>query len=163
MRLVLLAFVALLGAPAATSVTKITDGDTVWVAPHAKVRLVQIDTPEFYGETECYGVEASAAIARLVPVGTRVRLATEPAGDDADRYGRLLRYVVRVRDGLNVNLALVAQGAAAPYFYAGERGRYATELDRLARRARARKLGLWGKCPGTPYDPYHSVDTGPPR
>ena len=161
MRLVLLGLVSLVaGAAQATSVTKITDGDTIWVAPHVKVRLVQIDTPEVFGETECYGPEASAAITRLIPVGTPVRLAAEPAGDAVDRYGRVLRYVIRAQDGLDVNLRLVAIGAAAPYFYAGERGRYAAELDRLARRARALKLGLWGACPGTPYDPYHPVDTG---
>jgi hypothetical protein len=33
-------------------------------------------------------------------------------------------------------------------------------LDLHVHRARARKLGLWGRCPGTPYDPYHSVETG---
>jgi endonuclease YncB( thermonuclease family) len=36
--------------------------------------------------------------------------------DRVDQYGRLLRYVVRVRDGVNVNIRLVAVGAAAPYF-----------------------------------------------
>jgi endonuclease YncB( thermonuclease family) len=164
MRLLLVALLALVAghsAPSATvRVTKITDGDTIWVSPHVKVRLVQIDTPEVYVEQECYGPQASHAIAKLIPVGTTVRLAPEPAGDSVDRYGRLLRYVVRARDGLNVNVRLVAEGAAAPYFYAGERGRYADGLERLARSARARKLGLWGACPGTPYDPYHSVDTG---
>jgi len=33
-------------------------------------------------------------------------------------------------------------GAAAPYFYPGRRGRYATLLERLALKARAKKLGL---------------------
>jgi hypothetical protein len=33
-------------------------------------------------------------------------------------------------------------------------------FETLQRRARARTLGLWGRCPGTPYDPYHSVATG---
>ena len=144
-------------------VSSITDGDTIRVDGRTRVRLVQIDTPEVYFGTECYGHEASAAIARLLPVGTLVRLQPEPVSDAIDRYGRQLRYVVRARDGLNVNVRLVAVGAAAPYFYAGERGRYAELLDRLARKARVAKLGLWGKCPGTPYDPYHSVDTGRER
>src|SRR5512133_1193799 len=105
MRLLVLALLALVAGPSSTTavvrVTKITDGDTVWVSPHLKVRLVQIDTPEIYGTAECYGAQASQAIARLVPVGTEVRLAAEPAGDSIDRYGRLLRYVVRANDGLN--------------------------------------------------------------
>jgi endonuclease YncB( thermonuclease family) len=41
---------------------------------------------------------------------------------DVDDYGRLLRYVVRASDGVNVNVRLVAVGAAAPYFYDGRRG-----------------------------------------
>ena len=124
-----------------------------------RVRLVQIDTPEVYFGTECYGPQGSATTKRLLPVGTPVRLTPEPATDRVDDYGRLLRYVIRARDGLNVNLRLVAVGAAAPYFYDGRRGRYASRLERLAKGARARHLGLWGACPRTPYDPYHGVET----
>jgi endonuclease YncB( thermonuclease family) len=80
------------------------------------VRLVQIDTPEVYFGTECYGPQASAITKRLLPPGAPVSLTAEPATDQVDQYGRLLRYVIRARDGLNVNLRLVAIGAAAPYF-----------------------------------------------
>lgn len=66
----------------------------------------------------------------------------EPATDRVDQYGRLLRYVVRINGTLNVNLRLVAIGAAAPYFYMGRRGRYARRLEALARRARARSLAF---------------------
>ena len=81
------------------------------------MRLVQIDTPEVFFGAECYGRAASRRTKLLLPPGTRVRLQPEPASDRVDRYGRLLRYVVRARDGLNVNVRLVAVGAAAPYFY----------------------------------------------
>ena len=138
----------------------VADGDTVDLTNGAKIRLVQIDTPEVYFGTECYGPQASAATKRLLPPGTEVRLAAEPATDRVDRYGRLLRYVIRARDGLNVNLTLVARGAAAPYFYDGRRGRYAAELEQAARRARAHRLGLWGACPDTPVDFGRGVDTG---
>jgi endonuclease YncB( thermonuclease family) len=127
------------------------------------VRLVQIDTPEVYFRPECYGRQASTATKRLLPPGTRVRLAPEPATDRVDQYGRLLRYVIRVRRPLNVNVQLVRIGAATPYFYRGRRGRYGRLLDRLARRARARRLGLWGACPGTPLRPDEGVQTGPSR
>jgi endonuclease YncB( thermonuclease family) len=156
-------------APASVSVGQlgridhVADGDTVDLTNGAKVRLVQIDTPEVYFTPECYGKRASAITKRLLPPGTLVRLAREPATDSVDRYGRLLRYVTRVRDGLNVNVRLVAVGAAAPYFYGGRRGRYAARLTRVALRARRHHLGLWGRCPGTPYDPYRGVSTGPPR
>jgi hypothetical protein len=44
-----------------------------------RVRLVQIDTPEVYFGTECYGRQASATTKRLLSPGTRVRLYVEPA------------------------------------------------------------------------------------
>ena len=56
--------------------------------------------------------------------------------------------MVRLRDGLDVNLQLVRVGAAAPYFYDGRRGRYAALLTRLALHAKAHRLGLWGACRG---------------
>ena len=139
----------------------VTDGDTVDLTNGDKVRLVQIDTPEVYFTPECYGEQASAITKRLLPPGTLVRLLPEPSTDAIDRYGRLLRYVIRARDGLNVNVQLVRIGAAAPYFFDHRRGRYASLLDRLARTARARHLGLWGACPGTPYDPNRKVAAHP--
>ena len=135
-------------APASVSVGQlgridhVADGDTVDLTNGAKVRLVQIDTPEVYFHPECYGKQASAVTKRLLPPGTLVRLTREPATDSVDSYGRLLRYVIRVRGGLNVNIRLVAVGAAAPYFYDGDAGRYAARLTRLALSARRRHLGL---------------------
>jgi endonuclease YncB( thermonuclease family) len=160
----LLALVLCAGAGGASSlyrIARVVDGDTVYLTSGAKIRLVQIDTPEVYFGAECYGEAASAATKRLLPPGTAVRLAPEPATDLVDAYGRLLRYVFRASDDLNVNVALVARGDAAPYFYDGRRGRYATDLERGALRARARRLGLWGACPGTPVDFDRGVDTGP--
>jgi endonuclease YncB( thermonuclease family) len=145
--------------PATYRIDRVTDGDTVVLRNGQRVRLVQIDTPEVYFGTECYGRQASAVTTRLLPRGTRVRLLAEPATDRVDDYGRLLRYVVRVRDGMNVNLRLVAQGAAAPYFYKGRRGMFAARLEALARRARAQRLGLWRTCPRTRYDPYSGIET----
>ena len=138
----------------------VADGDTVDLTNGQRIRLVQIDTPEVYGHPECFGRQASAETKRLLPAGTPVRLLPEPATDRVDQYGRLLRYVIRAADGLNVNLRLVADGAAAPYFYDGRRGRFAARIELLARQARARRLGLWGRCPGTPYDPYRGLATG---
>jgi endonuclease YncB( thermonuclease family) len=137
----------------------VADGDTVTLGNGQRVRLVQIDTPEVYFSAECYGPQASATTKRLLTPGTRVRLLVEPATDRVDQYGRLLRYIIRAKDGLNVNVQLVRVGAAAPYFYEGRRGRYANLLERLALRARAKKLGLWGRCPHTPYDPTRGVST----
>jgi micrococcal nuclease len=158
---VLIATAATDAALPAYRIDHVADGDTIDLTNGQKVRLVQIDTPEVYFAPECYGRQASAITKRLLPPGTLVRLTPEPATDRVDQYGRLLRYVIRARDGLNINVRLVAIGAAAPYFYAGRRGRYAGLLERLALRARAERLGLWGRCPGTPYHPTVGVNTGP--
>jgi endonuclease YncB( thermonuclease family) len=85
-----------------------------------------------------------------------------------ERYGcggrvgaRLLRYVFRVRDESDVNIRLVRVGTAVPYVYNYRRGRNACLHVRLALRARARHLGIWGRCPGTPWDLNHGVSTEP--
>ena len=109
--------------PPAFRIDHVVDGDTVVLRNGAHVRLVQIDTPEVYFHPECYGRRASAVTKRLLRPGTLVRLLREPATDRVDRYGRLLRYVIRIHDGLDVNIRLVALGAAAPYFYRHRRGR----------------------------------------
>ena len=146
-------------APPVYRVSRVIDGDTIELGNGQRVRLVQIDTPEVYGGYECYGPQASGVAKQLLPAGTRVLLQSEPASDPVDRYGRLLRYVVRASDGTNVNLRLVAAGAAAPWFYEGERGRFFATLQTLAKQARVQRLGLWGACPHTVYDPYHAVTT----
>jgi micrococcal nuclease len=161
---VLLLAPAALGAAPATHtfrIARVVDGDTVYLTNGARVRLVQIDTPEVYFGLECWGRQASAETKKLLPPGTLVRLAAEPAADRIDHYGRLLRYVVRVRDGLNVNVFLVKHGDAAPYFYRGRLGRYASLLRRDALRARSHHRGLWGACRHTPVTFDRGVDTGP--
>jgi len=142
-------------------IARVVDGDTVALTNGRRVRLVQIDTPEVYSSPECYGNQASKITKHLLRPGAAVRLLREPKSDAVDAYGRLLRYVIRIRGHLNVNVQLVRVGAAAPYFYDYRRGRYAGLLVRLGRRAQRRHLGLWGRCPGTPWDPNHGVSTGP--
>ena len=138
-------------------VASVYDGDTLTLTNGRRVRLVQIDTPEL-GSGECYSRAARTALVRLTPPGARVVLESDPALDRTDRYGRLLRYVKR--NGLNVNLELARRGAAAPYFYGGDRGRYAGSLMRAAQSAKAAKRGLWAACPSTVLDPFSAVQTG---
>ena len=47
----------------------VTDGDTVVLRNGQRVRLVQIDTPEVFFGSECYGPQASATTKRLLPQG----------------------------------------------------------------------------------------------
>jgi micrococcal nuclease len=150
-------------ATATTSATQVAvvasvyDGDTLSLRDGRRVRLLQIDTPEL-GSGECYSRAARTALLGLAPPGSRVVLETDPALDRVDRYGRILRYVKR--NGTNVNLELARRGAAAPYFYGGDRGRFAGALMRAAQSAKAARRGLWGACPSTVLDPFRAVMTG---
>ena len=145
------------GAGSRAVVASAYDGDTVTLGSGQRVRLLQIDTPEL-GSGECYSRAARSALIRLVPLGSSVTLEADPALDLVDRYGRLLRYVWH--EEANVNLELVREGAAAPYFYNGDRGRYATRLLAAAQAAKAARRGLWGACPQTVLDPDRPVQTG---
>jgi endonuclease YncB( thermonuclease family) len=138
-------------------VASVYDGDTLTLRDGRRVRLLQIDTPEL-GSGECYSRAARTALLALAPPGTRIVLETDPRLDRTDRYGRLLRYVKR--KGVNVNLELTRRGAAVPYFYRGDRGRYAPWLMRAALTARSAKRGLWRACPATVLDPERAVQTG---
>ena len=146
------------GEPSAlTAVASVRDSDTILLADGRRVRLVQVDAPEL-GAGECYGREAWRELGRLLPPGSRVTLEADRSLDDVDRFGRLLRYVVR--GGENVNVELVRRGAAAPYFFGGDRGRHAEELLAAAKDARAARRGLWGACPPARLQPERGVETG---
>jgi micrococcal nuclease len=146
-------------ARATATVAWVSDGDTLRLTNGRKVRLVQIDAPE--READCYGREATRVLVKLAPKGTRVTLESDSSLDDKDTYGRLLRYVLV--GGENVNLTLVERGAAAPYLFRNERGRYANEFLAAAKRARSDRRGFWKACPGAELNPGLGSVTGPSR
>jgi micrococcal nuclease len=128
-------------------VRRVVDGDTIVVGDGVTVRLIGVDTPETKHPTkpvQCYGREASKETAALLPRGTRVRLVYDV--ERTDRYGRTLAYVVRVRDGLFVNAALLRDGFGLPLTIAPNVA-HAEAFAALARQARAARRGLWGACP----------------
>ncbi|HXE57279.1 MAG TPA: thermonuclease family protein [Gemmatimonadales bacterium] len=128
-------------------VRRVVDGDTFHCADGLKVRLIGIDTPE-RGQGEA-ARRASAALRRLVPPGSRVRLETDV--QVTDRYGRRLAYAWR--DTLLVNEALVREGWALLYTVPPNL-RYADRLQAAQRRAREARTGLWatGGFACTPRD-----------
>jgi len=145
------------GSATSARVARVIDGDTIVLESGLRVRLVQIDTPEV-GTGECFSRAAGRELRALLPAGAAIRLETDPRLDRVDRYGRLLRYVVR--DGRNVNLELVRRGAATVWFYDGDRGRYAAQLLSAATAARSARRGLWGACPRAVWDPLGPATTG---
>jgi micrococcal nuclease len=122
-------------------VVRVVDGDTVELAGRGKARLIGIDTPEVYGDRECFGPQASEFAKRELE-GASVRYTV---GREArDRYGRLLVYVW-LGDGQSFNARLVAGGYARPLTIRPN-DRYARTFARLAQDARGRDAGLWGRC-----------------
>jgi len=149
------------GATAATRVPptivdRVIDGDTIRLRDGRTVRLLQIDAPE---TNECFGRRATAELHKLLKPGARVTLTTDAKLERTDSYGRLLRYVAVGRT--QVNRTLVLRGAAAPYFYKGARGRYASKLLSDATTARRAKRGLWSACPSVRLTPNRGTNTGP--
>jgi micrococcal nuclease len=134
------------GKSASARVTKHTDGDTLWLSGIGKVRLIGVDTPEVYGEVECFGHEASAFVEHTVPLGAEVRYRL--GVEERDRYGRALAYVW-LRDGRFLNLLLVSRGYAQPLTIPPN-VEYEDLFVRAARRAREAGRGLWGRpgCSG---------------
>jgi endonuclease YncB( thermonuclease family) len=82
----------------------------------------------------------------------------DPSLDSRDQYGRLLRYLVA--DGVDLNVELVRQGAAVPYFYRGDRGARADALMEAVDEARSARRGLWSACPEARLDTHLGSLTG---
>jgi micrococcal nuclease len=122
-------------------VTRHTDGDTLWLSGIGKVRLIGVDTPEVFGEDECFGHRASAFVERTAPIGApvRYRLGVE----ERDRYGRALAYVW-LRGGRFLNRLLVARGYAQ-VLTVPPNVEYADQFTRVSQRARSAGRGLWGR------------------
>ena len=132
-------------------VVAVVDGDTIDVSIDGateRVRLIGIDTPETKKPdtpVECFGPEATAFTAKLLPTATPVRLERDVEGRDA--YDRLLAYVFRATDGLFVNLAIVESGYAVPLPFEPNTA-HAAEFAAAARSADSAALGLWSHCNG---------------
>lgn len=125
-------------------VTRVTDGDTVWVQPEGsataplKLRMLGIDAPE---RCQPWGGEATAALTERV-LHRPVTIDTRPS---YDRHGRLLgRLQLGAED---IGAWMVQQGHAWSYRYRGDLGPYAS----LEQRARTQKSGLF--MDGTPEEP----------
>lgn len=143
-------------APSTARVARVVDGDTLVLVGGGRVRLVQVDAPE--ESRECHARASTRALRSLAPPGSSARLETDPALDRVDTFGRFLRYV-HVR-GVNVNVELVRRGAATPWFYDGDRGRYAPLLLAAMLEARGARRGVWGAC-RVSWAPDRRLETRP--
>jgi len=156
------------------SVTKIYDGDTILTSSGSKIRLLQIDTPEL-ATKECHAEESKVQLESFLATSLQsltfgeierknlakidgIRLEADSNLDSEDRYGRKLSYLFVGK--LNINIEMVKIGAATPYFYQGEKGKYSIELEEAAEYAKQNQLGVWADCPGFVYNPVAPITTG---
>lgn len=121
-------------------ILRVVDGDTVELENGQQVRYIGIDTPETVDPRRpvgCFGRESSDKNKELVD-GKTVRLVKDIS--EADKYGRLLRYVYV--DDIFVNEYLVREGYAKASSYPPD-----VEYRELFREAesdaRISKRGLW--------------------
>lgn len=137
------------------TVVSVADGDTITVKLNGvkqRVRLIGIDAPELAHEEqseECYALESTAELKELV-LEKEVVLEADSTQDNADKYGRLLRYVFLADEAtVSVNQKLVADGFAFEYTYDGPY-RYQTEFRDAEGVADKEGNGLWAKdtCDG---------------
>jgi len=132
------------------TVTRVIDGDTVRVKLEtgnlrldkdevATVRLAEIDAPEL---KQPFGPEARAALESMV-LGKRVVVEYRKK----DCYGRIIGTLYR--DGVSVNLRLVAAGAAWHF----RKYSKSPVLRQAEHRARTAACGLWRSRPSvTPWE-----------
>jgi micrococcal nuclease len=120
-------------------VTYVTDGDSIEVDVGGvpfRVRYIGIDAPEMTGGPLA---EESAAANRKLVAGKTVVMVRDLS--EADRYGRLLRYVFA--DGVFVNREMVRLGLAWAGYFPPDLA-CAADLKAAEEEARQARLGLWG-------------------
>lgn len=121
-------------------VSHVYDGDTIQISTGEKIHLIGIDTPEVNDTEECFGSEAAQKTRKLL-LNRTVRLEKDVS--EADKYGRLLRYVWK--DSELVNATLVTEGFAKVETVPPDL-KYQEQLTSAVKTARENNAGLWSKC-----------------
>lgn len=124
-------------------VARVIDGDTIELYGGTVVRYLSMDTPETVKPNtpvECMGPEASARNKQLVD-GKTIEILSDK--EDADRFGRKLRYVFA--DKVFVNAQLVWEGLARASIFDSDE-RFAQTIVQFERAARDAQRGGWKTC-----------------
>ena len=121
-------------------VTKVIDGDTVYLLNHndekLKVRLLHIDAPEL---DQSYGKESKFVLEKLI-LNKKVIVI----GNNKDKYKRLLGVISL--DGLDINLEMIKNGAAWHFkkYAKFDQTEYQYQIyDENEHQAKLKKIGLW--------------------
>ncbi len=138
-------------APTRGTVRRVIDGDTFDLTNAARIRLLDIDTPEFDSserEREL-AQRATDALRGLIGEGSTGREVTLEYGPRVkDRYDRFLAYVFvddargKGVEPVFVNVELVRRGLAQVYAGRGHGSRF-DDIVSAEREARAAERGIW--------------------
>ncbi len=137
----LLALAAPAGRGDSARIARALDGDSLRLSDGRQLRLIGINAPELGTDPAAAEPFARAAQARLeeLTLGRTLRLDFDL--ERADRYGRLLAYVV-LPDGTDVQERLLAEGLARAIAVPPNIGRLKRYLAR-EQEARGAGRGLW--------------------
>ncbi len=132
-------------------VTKVVDGDTIWVnieGKEEKIRLIGVNSPEYTKEVEPYGKEATEFTTHKL-LNKTIYLQKDVS--DTDSYDRLLRYVwtdkIDVINEENIknylfNYSLVYEGYAESNYYKPDIT-LQSYLEDAQTQAKENKKGMW--------------------
>lgn len=128
----------------------VIDGDTVDLQSGQRVRLLGIDAPETSHDdqtpAQCGADAATQRLAALVD-DRQVKVITDAAADQTDRYGRTLAYLEV--DGRDVGAQMLEDGLVGAWKPASARspGRW-HQYRRAATMAKTEQRGSWAMCEG---------------
>lgn len=113
-------------------VTKVVDGDTFDIQDGERIRLYEIDAPEY--PKGCMGVDAQSRLETLI---LNKKVTVEKI--KKDNFGRVLAYVYI--DKLLLNEVLPEEGLA--YFYKDEIDVHTLEIEKAESKAKSAGRGVW--------------------
>lgn len=141
-------------------VREVVDGDTIRLPDRKRVRLIGIDTPEYYESDKLFrdakraGItpqkmsnlgEQSYRFTRKLCEGKDVRLEFGP--ERFDSYGRLLAFVY-LPDGSMLNEEIIRQGYGIAMLRFPFKQEYRDRFVAAQHTARKEGRGLWSQSPG---------------
>ena len=133
----------------ALTVASVTDGDSLVLSDGRRVRLAQVDGPEY---SECFSSEATTYLRAAVG-GRDVFLRRPPAAPVFDTYGRTVAEVLIMSSDtlISVNESIIRDGYGEyNESYAWEDPKLATRLAAAELEAKSAGRGLWSGCSANP-------------
>jgi micrococcal nuclease len=125
-------------------VSRVVDGDTIYLTNGDEIRLLGINSPEV---GNCYYSEATNYLKALIG-DSKISIKDDSTNEDKDKYGRLLRYIYV--NGEMLNIKMVQEGCAE---YMKEYPIiYAADFSEAENQANIAEKGMWGACDSDSVD-----------